>query len=149
MRGVAKLVSWEDTNHVGSHRSTGTADLDGYMYKVVIEVRVPGSAPYEVRKKSLRRPRRGYISGAGYPVLIDADDPDRLEFLYDEMPEARDQVSDLISDAMGRAASAMPAVGSIDAEMVRGWLEVVPPEMRAQTAQMYQDMGYPVPEEYA
>jgi hypothetical protein len=76
VRGVARLIGGEEERaHVeGEAGSQAT----GHWLNAVLEIHIPGREPYEVRRKRLRL-RRKDILGGGYPLLVDAGDPDSIE----------------------------------------------------------------------
>ena len=78
----------------------------------VLSVHVPGRAPYAVYLRKFRFPRKSRTdyTGAGYPALVSASDPDDIEVLWDEVPSAESQLSDRLASSMALAESRQAAL---------------------------------------
>jgi hypothetical protein len=76
----------------------------------VLQVNVPGQAPYAVFVKKFKVPRgRIEITGAGLPALVSISDPNAVTVLWDELPSAMSQVETRMGDAMSQVQAAMTA----------------------------------------
>jgi hypothetical protein len=78
----------------------------------VLSVNIPGRAPYAVYVPKFRFPRKSRTdyTGAGYPALISASDPNEIEVLWDEVPSVDSQLSDRIASSMALAESRRAAM---------------------------------------
>lgn len=137
LRGVAKIVAGEQ-ERVDERRPS-----DWWRW-VVLEVHVPGRDAYQVELGSLHV-RRFDALEAGYPVLVDAGDPNEVEVLFDEMPEMTEAAGQRVQEGL---QSAMSGMGSAEGQAMLASLNAVTdPKQKAQLAERLRAMGYEIPPE--
>jgi hypothetical protein len=94
-RTVSLVTSNRSVEHIDRGNAPGGNDT-------VLAVNVPGSAPYAVYVKKLKRPRAAAaVKTGGIPALVSSTDPNDVELLWSELPSVGDQIGDRISQAMG------------------------------------------------
>ena len=139
-RGVAKMVAGEQER---AERSEGGPTRPSeYWRGVVLEVHVPGRAPYQVEMGTVHVKRYDVLE-AGYPVLVDQSDPQSLEILFDEMPEMEAAAGQRVQESFQAATSSL---GAAEGEALLASLNAVTdPKQRKQLAERLRAMGYEVP----
>jgi hypothetical protein len=114
LRAVVEVVAVR-----GAMTGTSGPDLTGSSQvsfqlrsPAVLSIHVPGRPPYAIylRKFAFPRKSRTDYTGAGYPALVSASDPQDVEILWDEVPSVESQVADRVASARALADSRRAAM---------------------------------------
>lgn len=140
VRGIAKMIAGKQ-ERASTESGIGKGPSQ-YWRGVVFEVHVPGRAPYQVKMGTLRI-KRFDVLNAGYPVLVDADDPEDVDVQFDEMPELQAAAGQRVQEGL---QAAMAGAGAMEAQALLASLNAVTdPKQRAQLEERLRSMGYDVP----
>jgi len=140
LRGVAKLTAGEQIRaHVEGQAGSQATDR---WKDVVFEVHVPGREAYDLRRSKMTI-KRADVLGAGYPVLVDAGDPEEIELLYDEMRDEATAIGQRVGESMQQATASIG--GAEQQAMLASLNAITDPQQRKQLADQMRRMGYEIP----